>query len=49
MKNIDFNCDVGEGIENEYLLMPFISSCNIACGGHYGDENTIEQDHSISN
>ena len=43
MKNIDFNCDVGEGIENEYLLMPFISSCNIACGGHYGDENTIDK------
>ena len=43
MKSIDFNCDVGEGIENEYLLMPFISSCNIACGGHYGDKNTIDK------
>ena len=43
MNSIDFNCDVGEGIENEYLLMPFISSCNIACGGHFGDKNTIDK------
>tara|TARA_B110001454_G_C12719600_1_gene434151 strand:- start:1809 stop:2543 length:735 start_codon:yes stop_codon:yes gene_type:complete len=38
---IDVNCDVGEGIQNEHLIMPFISSCNIACGGHFGDKNTI--------
>ena len=38
---IDINCDVGEGIQNEHLIMPFISSCNIACGGHFGDKNTI--------
>ena len=43
MKTIDFNCDVGEGIENEHLLMPFISSCNIACGGHYGNKTTIDK------
>ena len=43
MKTIDINCDVGEGIENEELLMPYVSSCNIACGGHYGDENTIRK------
>ncbi len=41
MKIIDINCDVGEGVENEHLLMPFLSSCNIACGGHFGDEQTI--------
>ncbi|MBS9464151.1 5-oxoprolinase subunit PxpA [Flagellimonas sp. 389] len=34
---IDINCDVGEGIGNEKSLMPLISSCNIACGGHAGD------------
>jgi len=39
---IDINCDVGEGVANEYLLMPFISSCNIACGGHFGDVETID-------
>lgn len=40
---VDINCDVGEGIENEYLLMPYISSCNIACGGHFGDANSIDK------
>ena len=40
---IDINCDVGEGMTNEHLLMPYISSCNIACGGHFGDENTIDK------
>jgi len=38
---IDINCDVGEGIGNELALMPMISSCNIACGGHAGDAKTI--------
>ncbi|MCK0192147.1 5-oxoprolinase subunit PxpA [Arenibacter sp. F20364] len=37
MIKIDINCDVGEGLDNEAQLMPFISSCNIACGGHAGD------------
>lgn len=43
MKIIDFNCDVGEGVEREHLLMPYISSCNIACGGHFGDQFTIDK------
>ncbi|WKD85914.1 hypothetical protein KCTC32516_01263 [Polaribacter huanghezhanensis] len=43
MKVIDFNCDVGEGVENEHLLMSYISSCNIACGGHFGDEKSIDE------
>lgn len=43
MKIIDFNCDIGEGVENEHLLMPYISSCNIACGGHFGDKFTIDK------
>lgn len=34
---IDINVDVGEGIGNESQLMPYVSSCNIACGGHAGD------------
>lgn len=36
--HIDLNCDIGEGIGNENLLMPLISSANIACGFHAGDE-----------
>ena len=42
MIGIDINCDVGEGIENEEQLMPYISSCNIACGGHAGNTKSID-------
>lgn len=42
-RNIDINCDVGEGIGNEPDLFPMISSCNIACGGHAGSKETIRQ------
>lgn len=41
-KTIDINVDVGEGIGNESQLMPYIASCNIACGGHAGDFNTMQ-------
>ncbi|GGD25582.1 5-oxoprolinase subunit PxpA [Hyunsoonleella pacifica] len=41
--SIDINADLGEGIGNEEQLMPLISSCNIACGGHAGDKNTIRE------
>ncbi len=37
----DLNADVGEGIGNEAEIMPFLSSCNIACGGHAGDEDSM--------
>jgi 5-oxoprolinase (ATP-hydrolysing) subunit A len=45
---IDINCDVGEGLNNEHLLMPYISSCNIACGGHAGDIETMTQVVSLA-
>ena len=38
---IDINSDVGEGLNNEAQLMPYLSSCNIACGGHSGDHETM--------
>ena len=34
---IDLNADVGEG-PGEELLYDVISSANIACGGHAGDD-----------
>ena len=40
---IDLNCDVGEGIGNEASLMPFISSANIACGFHAGDQHEMQK------
>ena len=42
-KTIDINCDLGEGIGNDALIMPYISSANIACGYHAGDENTMRE------
>lgn len=38
---IDINADVGEGFANEVDLMPYLSSCNIACGGHAGGTATM--------
>lgn len=52
MKSIDLNCDMGELPEaltdgTQEALMQHISSVNIACGGHAGDEQmmrtTVEQ------
>jgi len=45
---IDLNCDVGEGIGNEHLLFPFITSCNIATGGHAGDANSMRKVASLA-
>ncbi len=39
----DLNCDMGEGMKNEELIMPFITSANIACGYHAGDSATMWQ------
>jgi 5-oxoprolinase (ATP-hydrolysing) subunit A len=41
MPTIDLNCDMGEGSGQDERIMPFISSVNIACGYHAGDEKTI--------
>lgn len=38
---IDLNCDLGEGAGQDEALMPLITSANIACGGHAGDEATM--------
>jgi len=41
--SIDLNCDLGEGLDNEHLLMPYLSSCNIACGAHAGSVEIIDK------
>ena len=46
---IDINADVGEGIGNEEQLLPLISSCNIACGGHAGNEETMREVVRLAN
>jgi UPF0271 protein len=43
MRTIDVNCDMGEGMDNDAALMPYISSANIACGYHAGDIETMEK------
>ncbi|MFT3781262.1 MAG: 5-oxoprolinase subunit PxpA [Nibricoccus sp.] len=40
---IDLNCDLGEGAGQDASLMPLISSANIACGGHAGDQATMRE------
>ena len=40
---IDINCDMGEGMDNDAALMPYISSANIACGYHAGNVDTIKK------
>ena len=40
---IDLNCDMGENIGNDESIMPYITSANIACGFHAGDENTMRE------
>jgi len=40
---IDINCDMAEGVGNEKELMPFISSANIACGYHAGNEELMKE------
>ncbi len=40
---IDLNCDMGEGMKTDALIMPFISSANIACGYHAGNDETIKK------
>jgi len=38
---VDLNCDLGEGAGHDAELMPLITSANIACGAHAGDEATM--------
>ena len=37
------NADVGEGIDVDNVLTPFLTFANIACGGHAGNRQTITQ------
>jgi UPF0271 protein len=40
---IDLNCDMGEGMDTDTAIFPFISSANIACGAHAGDADTMRR------
>ena len=43
MRTIDLNSDLGEGAGNDAEIMRFISSANVACGGHAGDARTMRE------
>ena len=43
LASIDLNSDLGEGAGTDAELMPLISSANIACGAHAGDESTMRE------
>lgn len=40
---VDLNCDLGEGMQTDEQIIPFISSANIACGFHAGDAIIMKQ------
>ena len=40
---VDLNCDMGEGMDTDAAIFPFISSANIACGAHAGDADTMRR------
>lgn len=37
------NCDLGEGIPREEEIYPLIDCASIACGGHFGDDISINR------
>ncbi len=41
MLSVDLNSDLGEGMDNDHFIMPYISSANIACGYHAGNERIM--------
>lgn len=43
MDFIELNMDAGEGMTNEKELIPYVQSVSIACGGHYGNADTIRE------
>ena len=42
-KRIDLNADLGEGAGADAELLATVTSCNIACGGHAGDDVSMRE------
>ena len=43
MKKLLINSDVGEGVLREGDLMFYLRSCSVACGGHFGDTESMRK------
>lgn len=41
--NVDLGEEIRPNLEIEKAVMPYIDACNIASGGHAGDENTMRE------
>ncbi|MDQ3964371.1 MAG: LamB/YcsF family protein [Actinomycetota bacterium] len=41
MYRVDLNADLGEGAGNDAAILDFVTSANIACGGHAGDRTLM--------
>ncbi|MBN7813129.1 LamB/YcsF family protein [Algoriphagus sp. H41] len=37
------NCDLGEGMPNEPQIIPLIDLGSVACGGHFGDRESLRR------
>lgn len=48
MRLIDLNADLGEGGSEDENLLKWVSSANIACGGHAGDKDTMRRTIAIA-
>jgi UPF0271 protein len=40
---IDLNCDMGENVGHDQDIMPYITSANIGCGFHAGNEMNMQR------
>jgi UPF0271 protein len=43
LKRLDLNADVGEGLATDEALLSIVTSANIACGAHAGDEASMRR------
>jgi len=43
VQSIDLNADLGEGSADDAELLEIVTSANIACGGHAGDERSMRE------
>ena len=45
---VNINADLGEGTGVENEIMPMLTSCSVACGGHAGDLDSMNSTVEIA-